>query len=72
MAEYFGNIIEQGCNIKLLTSAAHLLGFKWLKASISVRLEWILKGIPNTDFQLNVTLFGFVHYYIIETNRFTS
>ena len=57
---------------KLLTSAAHLFGFKWLEASISVRLAWILKGIPNTDFQLNVTLFGFVHYYIIETNRFTS
>ena len=53
---------------KLLTSAAHLLGFKWLQASISVKLAWILKGIPNTEFQQNVT----VHHYILESRRFAS
>ena len=46
---------------KLLTSAAHLLGFKWLQASISVKLTWILKGIPNTEF-----------HYILESRRFAS
>ena len=56
----------------LLTSAAHLLGSKWLKASNLVRLKWILKGVPNTNFQLNVSLFGLVQTYILETNRFIS
>ena len=39
--------------------------------SNSVRLEWILKGVPNMSFHLNVSLFDCVQSYILETNRFT-
>ena len=35
-------------------------------------LKWILKGVPNISFHLNVSLFDCVQSYILETNSFTS
>ena len=48
------------------------LGSKWLKASNSVKLEWILKGVPNISFHLNVSLFGCVQSYMLEAASFWS
>ena len=35
-------------------------------------LKWILKGVPNISFHLNLSLFDCVQSYILETNSFTS
>jgi len=42
----------------LFSSAAHLLGDKWLLASDKKRIGFLLNGVPGLDFQIIVNLFS--------------
>ena len=56
--------------VKLLTSAALLLGTSWLNASKKTRLIWLLNG-NNSDFSfiVNKSLFTSVQRFIAESGR---
>ena len=41
---------------KLFTSAAHLLENRWHCASDKKKIDWLLNGISNSDFLINITL----------------
>ena len=41
----------------LLASAAYLLGDRWLSASDKKRIDWLLNGVRDIEFQINVNLF---------------
>ena len=43
---------------KLFTSAAQLLGNRWHGASDKNKIDWLLNGISNADFQFKVRLFS--------------
>ena len=38
----------------LFSSAAHLLGDRWLSASDKKRIDWLLNGVPDIEFQINI------------------
>ena len=42
----------------LLASAAHLLGDTWLSASDEKRIDWLLNGVPDIEFQLMLISFN--------------
>lgn len=46
----------------LFSSAAHLLGDKWLLASDKKRIDFLLNGVPGLDFQINVNLFFLIMF----------
>ena len=48
----------------LLASASHLLGDRWLSASDKKRIDWLLNGVPDIEFQTNVNLFQSVQSFI--------
>jgi hypothetical protein len=57
--------------VKLLTSAALLLGTSWLNASRKTRLIWLLNGnISDFSFIVNKSLFTSVQRFIVESGRF--
>ena len=56
------------CNI-LLASAAHLLGDKWL--ADKKKIDWLLNGVPDIEFQTNVNLLQSVQSFISQLNRFS-
>ena len=57
----------------LLASTAHLhvLGRdRWLSASDKKRIDWLLNGVPDIEFQINVNLFQTVQSFISQSNHF--
>ena len=58
-------------HIPLFTSAAHLLGDKWLLASDKKKIECFLFGSPDLLFQSNVPLFEQVQSFISHSSRFS-
>jgi hypothetical protein len=57
--------------VKLLTSAALLLGTSWLNASRKTRLIWLLNGnISDFSIIVNKSLFTSVQRFIVESGRF--
>ena len=57
--------------IILLASAAHLLGDRWLSASDKRKIDWLLNGVPDNEFQTNVNLFQSVQSFISQSNHFS-
>ena len=41
----------------LFASSANLLGDSWVLASDERKTDWLLNGVPNINFQLNVSFF---------------
>ena len=41
----------------LLTSSALLLGARWSSAARGTRIKWLLYGLPDVSFEINVNLF---------------
>ena len=60
------------CPSLSFTSAAHLLGDRWLNASDKRKIDWFLNGVPGIDFQLNVNLLLSVKSFISQSNRFSK
>ena len=58
-------------HIILLASAAHLLGDRWLSASDKRKIDWLLNGVPDNEFQTNVNLFQSVQSFISQSNHFS-
>ena len=56
----------------LLASAAHLLGDRWLSASDKKRIDWLLNGVPDIEFQINVNLFQSVQSFISNQTVFRN
>lgn len=48
----------------LFASTAHLLGDSWVWASDKRKTDCVLNGVPNIDFQLNVSFFHSVQPFI--------
>ena len=55
---------------KLFTSTAQLLGNRWHGASDKKKIDWLLNGISNFKFQVNVRLFQLVQSFISLSNCF--
>ena len=54
----------------LLTFAALLLSARWSSAARGTRLKWLLYGLPDVSFEINVNLFLNVQNFIVDSDRF--
>ena len=55
----------------LFSSAAHLLGTKWLLASDKKRIDFLLNGVPGLDFQINVNLLSSLQSFDLSIKSFS-
>ena len=57
------NLAPLQCNnFILFASSTQLLGGRWLSALDKKRIDWLLTGVPDIEFRINVNLYQSVQF----------